>query len=130
MLLLKKLWWFFTKFRKDLVLLISIYGDNKMPRNTKLVLGLALLYFICPIDLIPEAFVPFIGSLDDAVILPLAIHWAVNNLPESVRREGEHKAHRLEKRMPVIIALAVCFVLLWIGLIAYSIYLLFSFIFG
>ena len=35
------------------------------------VLALAILYLVCPIDLIPEAFVGFLGYIDDLLVMLL-----------------------------------------------------------
>ncbi|MBN2100520.1 DUF1232 domain-containing protein [Candidatus Dojkabacteria bacterium] len=42
---------------------------------------LALIYIISPIDFIPEAFAPIVGSADDAVVLILEIarRWYLHN---------------------------------------------------
>lgn len=54
--------------------------------------ALIVLYLFSPIDLVPD-FLPFIGVLDDIVIVPFAIRWLLKRLPPevanstSVRRE-------------------------------------------
>lgn len=48
------------------------FRDPSIPNDTKLVLGAALLYFIVPIDLIPDATVIF-GYLDDMAVLSYAL---------------------------------------------------------
>ena len=45
-----------------------------------------LLYLVSPIDLIPD-FIPFIGVMDDIIIVPLAIRWLLNHLPQVLRDE-------------------------------------------
>lgn len=42
--------------------------------------ALIALYLISPIDLIPDVL-PFIGVMDDLVLVPLAIHWLLKRLP-------------------------------------------------
>lgn len=55
--------------------------------------ALIALYLISPIDLIPDVL-PFIGVVDDLVLVPLAIHWLLKRLPpgiaepEAKRRAG------------------------------------------
>ena len=41
--------------------------------------GIAL-YLVSPIDLIPDV-IPFLGVMDDIVIVPLAIRWLLGKLP-------------------------------------------------
>ena len=46
--------------------------------------GLMLLipaYLISPIDLIPD-FIPVVGWLDDAIVIPLMVSWIVRMLPQ------------------------------------------------
>lgn len=43
-----------------------------------------LLYVLSPIDLVPD-FIPVAGWLDDIVLVPLAIRWLLNKLPQGVR---------------------------------------------
>ncbi|MDI1239339.1 MAG: DUF1232 domain-containing protein [Polaromonas sp.] len=55
--------------------------------------ALIALYLISPIDLIPDVL-PFVGVVDDLVLVPLAIHWLLKRLPPglaepvSTRRAG------------------------------------------
>ena len=48
-------------------------------------LGIAL-YLLSPIDVIPEV-IPFIGVLDDIVLVPLAIRFLLNRLPAHLRND-------------------------------------------
>ena len=48
-------------------------------------LGIAL-YLLSPIDLIPDV-IPFIGMLDDIVLVPLAIRFLLNRLPAHLRTD-------------------------------------------
>ncbi len=62
-------------------------GDPRVPRRAKLAIGLALLWVLSPIDLIPE-FLPVIGPLDDVVIVALAFRYAARQVPRSVVLEA------------------------------------------
>lgn len=53
--------------------------DFEIDRGTKIVLIIALLYIISPIDLIPDA-IPFIGLLDDVLVAGYAIKRAAIEL--------------------------------------------------
>jgi uncharacterized membrane protein YkvA (DUF1232 family) len=52
-----------------------------------------VLYLVSPIDLIPDAL-PFIGVVDDLVIIPLAIRWLLNRLPPALRAEVDQRVAR------------------------------------
>jgi uncharacterized membrane protein YkvA (DUF1232 family) len=53
------------------------------PGWLKLGTALLALYVISPIDLIPDV-IPFIGAVDDIVLVPLAIRWMLKRLPAHV----------------------------------------------
>lgn len=45
-----------------------------------------VLYLLSPIDLVPDA-IPFLGVVDDLVLVPLAIRWLLKRLPPELRRD-------------------------------------------
>ena len=49
--------------------------DPRVPRRAKIVVGLAGLWLLSPIDLLPE-FLPVIGPLDDVLVVALALRYA------------------------------------------------------
>ena len=51
-----------------------------MPRRAKVVVALAGLWLLSPIDLVPE-FLPVIGPLDDVVVVALALRYAARQCP-------------------------------------------------
>jgi uncharacterized membrane protein YkvA (DUF1232 family) len=53
------------------------------PRWLKVGAVLIVLYVLSPIDLIPDA-IPFVGVLDDLVLVPLAIRWLLKRLPPEI----------------------------------------------
>jgi len=57
----------------NLVKLVGrLLKDPRVPRRSKVALGLAAAYVASPIDLVPE-FIPVIGWADDVVFMMLAI---------------------------------------------------------
>jgi uncharacterized membrane protein YkvA (DUF1232 family) len=50
----------------------ALLRDPRVPRGSKILLGLAIAWFISPIDLVPE-FIPVFGPLDDAVVAALVL---------------------------------------------------------
>jgi uncharacterized membrane protein YkvA (DUF1232 family) len=68
----------------DLKMLWRALRHPQSPAWLKLgVVGLCL-YLISPIDLIPE-FIPFLGVVDDVLVVTLGVKWLLKKLPESVR---------------------------------------------
>ena len=61
--------------------------DPRVPLRAKLVLGLAAVWVLSPIDLIPE-FIPVIGPLDDVVVVALALRYAARRVPRALLIEA------------------------------------------
>jgi uncharacterized membrane protein YkvA (DUF1232 family) len=72
--------------------------DPRVPRSAKIVMALAAVWVISPIDLIPE-FLPVIGPLDDIVVVALALRYAVRRIPRSVILEAWPTDARLLERL-------------------------------
>ena len=53
------------------------------PGWLKLGTALLVLYVFSPIDIVPD-FIPFIGFVDDLVLVPLAIRWMLKRLPPHI----------------------------------------------
>jgi uncharacterized membrane protein YkvA (DUF1232 family) len=75
-----------TEFRREIKLYQLAIQDARVPKRAKWFLGLALVYAVSPIDLIPD-FLPVIGHLDDALIVPALIWLAKRSIPDEVIRE-------------------------------------------
>jgi uncharacterized membrane protein YkvA (DUF1232 family) len=71
------------RIKQDAVMLWFAYKDPRTPWLPKIISMLAVAYALSPIDLIPD-FVPVLGFLDDAVLLPAMIWLAVRLLPDEV----------------------------------------------
>lgn len=61
--------------------------DPRVPRRAKVVVILAGLWVLSPIDLIPE-FLPVIGPLDDVVVVALALRYAARRIPPGILAEA------------------------------------------
>lgn len=80
-------------FKRLAVLWSVVRGDAKQlwfalrhpaaPGWLKVGTGLIALYLLSPIDLVPD-WIPFIGVVDDLVLVPLAIRWLLKRLPPEV----------------------------------------------
>jgi uncharacterized membrane protein YkvA (DUF1232 family) len=62
-------------------------GDPRVPRRVKVVVVLAGLWVLSPIDLIPE-LLPVIGPLDDVIVVALALRYAAHHVPRAVLAEA------------------------------------------
>ena len=68
-----------------------VLEDRRTPTVAKIMLALAVGYLLLPFDLIPD-FIPIIGHLDDAVIVPALVVIAVKMIPREVLDEARLKA--------------------------------------
>ncbi|MDB5840607.1 MAG: hypothetical protein JWQ23_2559 [Herminiimonas sp.] len=88
------------------------------PFFTKALCFLTVAYALSPIDLIPD-FVPVLGYLDDAILLPAMIWLAVRLLPAHVISDCRMKADAWmenQKAKPKSYAGAIAIVILWAAL--------------
>src|SRR5438270_693406 len=68
-------------------MLRTLRGNPQVPRRAKVAVGVAALWVLSPIDLIPE-FLPVIGPLDDVVVVALALRYAGRQVPRDVILEA------------------------------------------
>ncbi|MEP6704787.1 MAG: YkvA family protein [Acidobacteriota bacterium] len=67
-------------------LLGRLLKDTRVPTAEKALFLGAIVYFISPIDLIPDIF-PFIGQVDDIYVIALTLLRLVNRTDERIVRE-------------------------------------------
>jgi uncharacterized membrane protein YkvA (DUF1232 family) len=72
--------------------------DPRVPRRAKVVVALAGLWLLSPIDLLPE-FLPVIGPLDDVVVVALALRFAARQVPRDVLATAWPGEPRLLERL-------------------------------
>lgn len=61
---------------------IKALFDKKTPTKVKLILVGAVLYALLPFDFVPD-FLPFIGFIDDLILLVSAISYAWERIKKS-----------------------------------------------
>ena len=79
--------------RRDVVALWLAARDPRVPWGAKLAAALVAAYALSPIDLIPD-FIPFVGAVDDLVLVPLAIRWLLGRLPPELARATSQRRAR------------------------------------
>lgn len=92
----------------------AVWLAARDPRTPWAARGLALLiaaYALSPIDLIPD-FIPVLGLLDDALLIPLGLWLVARMLPPGRLDEHRRAAEALAER-PVSKAGALIVVALW-----------------
>ena len=90
------LWW---KFKKELLMVWAMLRNPAAPALSKLVVLLAAVYIVSPVDLIPDV-IPILGWLDDGVISMLLFKLAFKLLPkemyESLKAQFEKKGGKVD----------------------------------
>jgi uncharacterized membrane protein YkvA (DUF1232 family) len=97
-------------------LLVSLLGDERVPRSRKIMLALAAGYVLSPWDLVPD-WVPLVGGLDDVLVVVVAIDAFLAGLPPTLideklaeldipRGELEDDLHRVRRAVPKTVRMA------------------------
>ena len=106
--------------KRDAVMLWFARKHPDTPMLAKIVCVVAVLYALSPIDLVPD-FIPILGYIDDALLLPAMIWLAVRLLPPQVLTLCREQADDWIKQRgfkPKSYVGAVVVVAIW-GLLAY-----------
>jgi uncharacterized membrane protein YkvA (DUF1232 family) len=72
-----------TVLRGDARILWRAVRHPQSPGWLKFGVALIALYVVSPIDIIPD-FIPFVGALDDVLVLTFGIRWLVSKLPAHI----------------------------------------------
>jgi membrane protein DedA with SNARE-associated domain/uncharacterized membrane protein YkvA (DUF1232 family) len=103
----------------------AIYLAARDPRTPWYAKGLALLiaaYAASPVDLIPD-FIPVLGHLDDAILVPLGVMLAIRLIPPDLLEDNRRRAHaaaqaprdwRIGALFLALWAIATAFALRWL----------------
>lgn len=106
------------RLKKQIIMLWFASKHPQMPWLPKIIAVVAVAYAFSPIDLIPD-FIPILGFIDDAIILPMLIWFAVRFTPQQVIFDAEQQAEEWldehEKR-PKNYLVAVLIILIWLTL--------------
>lgn len=109
------------RIKRDSVTLWFAYKDPRTPWAVKGLCVFVVAYALSPIDLIPD-FIPVLGYVDDALLLPGLVWLAVRLLPANVVADSRVRADKwlvTEGKRPVSRAGAVAIVVIWIA-VAYA----------
>src|ERR671912_461716 len=99
--------------KEDVIALYFAARDPRVPWYAKALALCVAGYALSPIDLIPD-FVPFLGYLDDMVIVPLGILAVVKLIPPAIM--AEHRAAAaLVADKPISRTAAAVIILIWVA---------------
>jgi uncharacterized membrane protein YkvA (DUF1232 family) len=82
-------------FQRELIVYQRVLRDQRTPVSAKLFLALAIGYLCMPFDLIPD-FIPVIGHLDDAIVIPALVLAALHLVPRGIVSEHREQVIREE----------------------------------
>ena len=102
--------------RRDVLAIYFAARDPRTPWYAKALAGCVAAYALSPIDLIPD-FIPVLGVLDDAVIVPLGVLAVLKLIPAEVMADNRAAAARVAEQ-PVSRTGAFAIALLWGAAIA------------
>jgi len=83
-----------VELQNTLAALSLAYRRKDVPLLAKIVIAVAVVYALSPVDLIPD-FIPVIGYLDDLLIVPLLVILAIKLIGKPVMDECRAQAKNL-----------------------------------
>ena len=72
-----------AKIKSEFAFYRRLQQHPQTPKLAKALLWLAIGYLLMPFDLIPD-FLPVIGQLDELVIIPILLYWALQLTPPDI----------------------------------------------
>lgn len=82
------------QLKRQVYVLYFAYKDSRVPLFAKIFTACVVAYALSPIDLIPD-FIPVLGYLDDIILIPLGIYFALKFIPKHILEECNFKAQKL-----------------------------------
>jgi len=79
--------------KREAVTLWFCTRDPRTPRTAKILALMVVAYAFSPIDLIPD-FIPVLGFLDDAILLPIGIWITLKLIPRAVIESSRIQAEQ------------------------------------
>ena len=82
-----------SDFRKKFHLSLK---DKDTPVLAKVFAGITVTYALSPIDLVPD-FIPFLGYLDDVILLPMLVALTIKFIPKDVLEKNRKQSEGMWK---------------------------------
>ena len=106
------------RLRRDVHAIYLSARDPRMPWYAKAWALVIAAYAVSPIDLIPD-FIPVLGHLDDAILVPLGVMLAVRLIPPEVLEENRRRAEAAAEA-PTDWRIGILFLLVWAIALAFA----------
>lgn len=107
------------QLKKELGALYIASKRRDVPWYAKLVILLVVGYALSPIDLIPD-FIPVFGYLDDIILLPIGIAFAIKLIPINILQECREESENIFKdgKPKNWVAFSII-IFIWISILTY-----------
>jgi len=87
---------FARSMKQQITILFVASRDARTPLSAKAIAILVVAYAVSPIDLIPD-FIPVLGYLDDLLLLPIGIYFAIQLIPVALWHDFQLQVQRNNK---------------------------------
>jgi uncharacterized membrane protein YkvA (DUF1232 family) len=102
------------QLKRKVFILYFACKDTRTPWYAKVFAICVVAYAFSPIDLIPD-FIPILGYLDDVILIPLGVAFALKMIPKSIIQECTVKAEeRMKKGNPKNWLVGTLIILVWV----------------
>ncbi len=101
--------------KTEVYALYLAYRDPRVPLYARVFAACVVGYAFSPIDLIPDP-IPVLGYLDDLVLIPLGVTFAIKMIPAPVLAECREKARNVIEERPTNRVAAAVIVTVWLSL--------------
>jgi uncharacterized membrane protein YkvA (DUF1232 family) len=107
------------KIKREVGALYLAYKKPGVPFYAKIISILVVGYALSPIDLIPD-FIPILGYIDDLILVPIGIYFAIKLIPEDIMDECREEAENIfAKGKPKNWIAGGIIICIWIIIVAY-----------
>lgn len=107
---------------RDIYAIFLAFFDSRVPVQARIVAAVVVLYTLLPFDFLPE-YIPFVGVIDDLLVVSTGIAVAMKMIPEPVMEEYKLKADAAAGTWKWVMWLLVGLAVVWIALIVLMIYM-------
>jgi uncharacterized membrane protein YkvA (DUF1232 family) len=107
--------------KRDVHALYLVSRDPRVPWYAKAMAVVVAGYALSPIDLVPD-FIPVLGYLDDAILVPLGVLLVIRLIPPDIIAEHRNLAAAAQER-PVSRTAAIVIACIWFAYLSLCVWL-------
>lgn len=106
---------------RDIYAIFLAFLDPRVPVKARVFAAVVVLYTLIPFDFLPE-YIPFVGVIDDLLVVGTGIALAMKMIPESIMGEYRAKADRAAGACKWVMWLLAGLAVVWIASVVTMIY--------